>query len=439
MSIRDVQGFRPGKLLSAPVGIFAVALVIRLLACSTLPSLRAPSNDASTYRDLAHNLIHRHLYGTVNDPPHSLSIPYATRPPLVPLSLAAAYLLLGENARTECLLLGSLGALACVVIYILGVELFGSRAGLASAALSSIYPFFLVLSVVPLTESWNVLLYPLLALHIVRFMRRGHMTDAALAGVVLGLSALSKPIIISFAPMLLFMLAVSPGFPAVRTLIKGYITLGLAAAMVLIPWTIRNYLALGTFVPVSLQFGAVLWQGSGPDAGYAVSHLEQGVTNGWDYAPHAGTNERPILDPVAADRHWTRLAVRYIRSDPHRFLNIAVRKERIFWGAYSNRIAQLSWTVLALLSGWGVLLTSSRWRELLPLYILMLHTALIPAFFTSMPRFRAPIEPLLILLAGQAIIYDLDGIRSVSQRLGWPVRRNIDTAVAPDRGEPAPV
>ena len=439
MSIRDIQGRRPFKILSAPVGIFAVALVIRLLACSTLPSLRAPSNDASTYRDLAHNLIHRHLYGTIHDPPHSLSIPYATRPPLVPLSLAAAYLLLGENPRTECILLGAVGALACMVIYFLGVELFGPRVALLGAALASIYPFFLVLSVVPLTESWNVLLYPLMALLIVRFMRRGHMTDAALAGAVLGLSALSKPIILSFAPMLLFMPAVRPGFPPMRTLIKGYITLGLAAAMVLIPWTIRNYSALGTFVPVSLQFGAVLWQGSGPDAGYAVSHLEKGVTNGWDYPRHADTNELTIPDPVAADRHWTRRAVRYILNDPLRFLKLAERKERVFWGPYSNRVAELSWTILAFLSGWGVLRTCSRWRELLPLYMLILHTALAPVFFTSMPRFRAPIEPLLILFAGQAMVYCLDGLRSVSRRPGWHVRRNVDTSATPDHGEPAPV
>jgi hypothetical protein len=201
----------------------------------------------------------------------------------------------------------------------------------------------------------------------------------------------------------------------------------------------RNYSALGVFVPVSLQFGAVLWQGSGPDAGFAVSRLEKGVTNGWDYPQHAGTNEQTILDPVADDRHWARLAVRYILNDPLRFLKLAARKERIFWGAYSNRVAELSWTILAFLFGWGVLLTCSRWRELLPLYMLVLHTALVPVFFTSMPRFRAPIEPLLILFAGQAMVCCLDGLRSVSQGMRGPFHRNVDTAAAPDHGERAPV
>jgi 4-amino-4-deoxy-L-arabinose transferase-like glycosyltransferase len=430
---------RPATRLSPSGGIFVLALVIRLLAGSTLHSLHVHSNDSEAYRDIAHNLIHRHLYGTVNDPPHSLSVPYATRPPLVPLSLAAAYLLLGENPRTELLLLSLLGALTCLVVYRLGTELFGQRVGVAGGVPASLYPFFLVLSVVPLTESWNLLLYPLLALYILRFLRHGHLADAARAGVVLGLSALCKPVILSFLPMLLLLAVVRPAFPTMSSLIRGYVALGLAAALAIFPWSIRNYVAVGSVIPVSLQLGAALWLGSGPGAGLAISHLERGVTNGWDNPHGTGPKEPLVSDPVAADRQLTRLAVRYILDDPARFLRLTARKERVFWGAYSNRLARLSWAFLAFLSGCGILLTWRRWRELLPLHLLILHTALVPVFFTSMPRFRAPIEPLLLIFAGEAIVRCLDRLLPVYRGLGLPSRRTIGATTAPDRGEAAPV
>ena len=73
--------------------------------------------------------------------------------------------------------------------------------------------------------------------------------------------------------------------------------------------------------------------------------------------------------------------------------------------AYPNLIHKLSWYPIAVLSALSALWTVCQWQKLIPLYLLIGHTALIPVFFTSMPRFRAPIEPLLMVFAAYVIIW----------------------------------
>jgi hypothetical protein len=51
-----------------------------------------------------------------------------------------------------------------------------------------------------------------------------------------------------------------------------------------------------------------------------------------------------------------------------------------------------------------MLATAAQHRALVPAYLLLVQTALIPVLFTSMPRFRAPIEPIVLLLAAVAVM-----------------------------------
>src|SRR2546428_722193 len=57
-------------------------------------------------------------------PPHRVDIPSATRPPLTPFVLAAAYSIFGPHLLAGQLLLATLGALTTVAVYHLGKDLF---------------------------------------------------------------------------------------------------------------------------------------------------------------------------------------------------------------------------------------------------------------------------------------------------------------------------
>src|SRR5256885_8394877 len=59
---------------------------------------------------------------------------------------------------------------------------------------------------------------------------------------------------------------------------------------------------------------------------------------------------------------------------------------------YANHIHQVSLAALAIFAAAGLILTRDRWRDLMPLYLLVIQNWLIVVPFTSMPRFSAPIQ-----------------------------------------------
>ena len=143
------------------------------------------------------------------------------------------------------------------------------------------------------------------------------------------------------------------------------------------------------------QTGAALHMANGFHADYPLSLLENGAT-GWYDLPGSGV---PVdgLSPLEADQKRSRSAWRFIRDYPGKFLEQAFRKVRIFWAAYPHPAHRFSWDIVGVLSAVGVIMTRRAWRQLMPVYLLILQTAMIPILFTSMPRFRAPIEPFLIV------------------------------------------
>lgn len=395
----------------APLAIAVAAFALRLAVASALPGLGRASDDAMAYRDLAHNLLRSGRYVTTIDPPHRADVPYATRPPLVPFCLAASYRLFGERPVAEHLLLALVGALACVATYRLGEELFGRAVGAIAAGMAAVYPFFLALAVIPLTESLNILLYPALLLYVIRFCRRGSLGDASAAGAMLGLSTLCKPVIATAYPLLAACFFLGKRRPARRIAARGALLMALVATLVVLPWTLRNLKVMGAFVPVSLQFGSVLLQGMGPTSDHAITLLESGIDDGWHNPPWFASVYPSDPDPVVADRKAARLALAYVTAHPREAAALAWRKVRLFWGSYPNWPHRLSWAILAALSVGGLWLSRRYCGELLPVYLLLAHTALIPVVFTSMPRFRAPIEPILMLFAAFALLSWRGGVR----------------------------
>ncbi len=417
-----VIGSGTGPGIRAALAVFLLALVLRLLFGLVVPQGVAHSNDAAAYRDIASNWVRHGVYGTVADPPHRLDVPYATRPPLVPALLALG----GAYPVGEWLILSLVGALACAAIYFLAAAVLPGPTGpaglhltaLAAALLGAVYPFFLLLSALPLTESANTLLYPLLALATVR-AASGKLRDAAICGLWIGLSTLSKPVIATFLPLvILSMMAAKTTVP--KQWLRSGLVVAVVAGMIVLPWTLRNALVLRAFVPVSIQFGSVLFQGSGPSAAYAVGRLEQGLTNGWDYAPDFGSTFPSGSDPLAVDQEAGRRAVSYISEDPGRFLSLAWRKEKLFWSAYSHPAHRFSWAAIAIAAVIGAWISRAGWRRQLPLYLLVAHTASVPIFFTSMPRFRAPIEPLLMVWAGLAVCLAIERLRGYVRSRSTP-------------------
>jgi hypothetical protein len=270
----------------------------------------------------------------------------------------------------------------------------------------------LLLTVTPLTESLAILLYPMIALLWVTLAQEYKTRYAVSLGLVMGLATLNKPIALGVIPLLAawfiarFRTRIALG---VRMFLLSLVTMGL----VILPWTIRNLIAFRTLMnPVGWQ---TVYMGNSPYTEYSLNLIENGEA-GWQYHPSYGQEFNGLQSPVEVESKARALAIAFIRENPRKFCLYALRKVRIFWMAYPNLIHQLSWYPIAVLSVLGLAWTLHKWKQLLPLYFLIGQTALIPIFFTSMPRFRASVEPLLMVFAAYAIVRTGRALRTAARR-----------------------
>jgi hypothetical protein len=190
-----------------------------------------------------------------------------------------------------------------------------------------------------------------------------------------------------------------------------------ACVLVIAPWTIRNAIELHAFVPISTESGSTL-------AGTynAASMHDHFAPGSWILLRH--TEDLPLarraLPPAATDAVLRRAALRFIAAHPayplevagenlRRWLDLAgVRRARFEAGTadigprWADAALPFAW-VLAGLAIAGLLARAARGTPrafwLAP-GALLLVTLLVNA---ETPRFRAPLDPFLILLAAAFI------------------------------------
>jgi hypothetical protein len=176
-------------------------------------------------------------------------------PPLYPYFIGVFSLLGGlgavkvAQAVVSSLLVPALG--------ILGAAVFGPAAGLAAAAIAAFYPelvwfaaHFWVESVFTVVLWWGFE-------RLVAADARESLRLAIVAGLLLGLSILARETVLYFLPIAAAWLAWRrPGGT------RRAVAFLVAAILTVAPWTVRNWMVYGAFVPVSTAGALNLWQGN---------------------------------------------------------------------------------------------------------------------------------------------------------------------------------
>jgi 4-amino-4-deoxy-L-arabinose transferase-like glycosyltransferase len=300
-------------------------------------------------------------------------------------------------------------AFSCGLTYILGERLFDRWTGLVAALISCVYPFFLLLVHVPLTEGLSIfLVLSLLTLIAIYRPQHNAMAWAALLGFVFGLAMLNKASnIVALPCLVLWALWKPPGRFWKRLLLIG-VMLSMTV-LTLLPWTIRNYRILGHVVPVNTNGGWTLYLGNNPHTEKNLRALEQGTTFGWIPPEEVFEPFRDLSfnETQTYERRAVRLALRFIVEQPRTFLWFAWRKLKIFWSAYPHIADAIAWYPIAVFSLIGIGISLKSWTRYSQLYLLIVSSMSIPVVFTSMPRFRAPLMPVILLFASFALVTTL--------------------------------
>jgi 4-amino-4-deoxy-L-arabinose transferase-like glycosyltransferase len=380
-----------------------------------------PILDGHSYDVLARSLANGHGWAYGNG---------AYRPPGYPFYLAAIYKVVGVphlvtpgigiahgQYGPPRLVQAVVSTIAVGLLGLVAREVTGVKVALAAMAIAAVYPALILVGVSMMTES---LLVPLIlgaTLCALRARRSAHPYRwIAGAGVLAGLSALTRGNGIVIAPALAIVVWTARPRLRWRSLAAPALLLAIAA-LTISPWTVRNAVAQHAFIPVTDELGATL---AGTYNSVAARHHFIWEA-GHRYPQYrAIRNDQKLQESVRASRLLSAVLT-YVGKHPAdvpkamfwntvrladlQGLNISHMTARTDTGATASAddaSVYVFW-VVGLLAIAGLFTVDARripkalW--LVPFFIWLSEAPIT----TGTPRFRAALDPWIILLAACAV------------------------------------
>jgi 4-amino-4-deoxy-L-arabinose transferase-like glycosyltransferase len=436
-------------------GVVAVILIVAfaLRLAEVQRTAYRPINDAGSYLTLASYIAHTGDYSLSHKSGSGAGGtrgPSAYFAPGYPYFLALVDLIDGHPVRRDGAIHPArvsqavLGTITVALIGLVALELFGPLGGAIALGMAAVYPVLIELSGVLVAENLLMALV-LAAVYAGLRVRRARSALTACAwatgaGVLTGLATLTHENgILILLPLIA---AVWTGRPRLKARSLGAPALLIAAtALTILPWTIRNEVVMHRFIPVSDETGITL-----VGTYNAASAANRQVPYKWRIF-YGIPGERRLIrqashltEPQIGDK-LQHQALQYISNHPlaplsaayHNTLRLFELEGTYAWQASAAaislplstaRVGVTAFWILCLLALAGVptrlVRAAPKWVWVVPL-LLALSVVLVNV---ETPRFRAPVEPFLILLAAAG----------VASPVGWLIGR-LSGDRAPVRGE----
>ena len=383
--------------------VLALAVVLRVVVALALGDRAEPVSGAAdqvSYDVLAQRVLagHGFSFPTGWYPFTEADRPTAHWSFLYTLYLATVYAVVGHHPLAARLVQAVLSSAGCWLVYRLAARVFDRRVGLAAAALTAVYGYFVFFGAALMTQAFYIV--ALLAALDTAFTVRERPTAAGWValGVALGVGTLLRQTLLLFAPFLLAWAAAAPG---VRSRWRG--ALGSLAVLLLcvLPWTVRNYAVFGQFLLLNSNGGYWL---------YCANHPGQGTRFDPTFTAPPPARLAHLEEP-ALDRALFREGLGFMRDDPGRVARLTLsRIPAYLWALPSSESSLLanvgrvgSFTLCLPLMLAGVALSAPRWRRCLPLYLYVLLDGVFHLLTWAAPRYRLPSDAVMMVFAGLTV------------------------------------
>ncbi|UCG53177.1 MAG: tetratricopeptide repeat protein, partial [Candidatus Latescibacterota bacterium] len=240
----------------------------------------------------------------------------------------------------------------------------------------------------------------------------------AIAGGLLGLSALARANILIFLPVVfVWVLFLSE---EKRRRSKALV-LVLGVLVTILPATLHNYVAAKDFVLITSNGGVNFFIGNGEEA-TGIFYPPKGITFETDAAIRSHVERLFGRDMKASEisRYWFGQSFEFIKSNPGREVLLLLRKAAIFFNGYeipqiesfditrgqfgALRLLFVNFWAIVSLGLVGMVFALRDWRKyfLLHGYVLSFAFSIILFFVTA--RYRIQIAPILCLFAAYALV-----------------------------------
>jgi len=365
--------------------VAAGIVAFQILADIALNSHLSPLyQDGGEYHRLAVRLALHGTYGPL----------VAFRPPGWVFALAGLYRLFGPHPVAGLALNAICSGATALLVQRLGRRLgLPPLASLVAAIATGVFPWTLLLGATLYSETFFVLILVATALVVLSALDRPQVATLRwlAIGALAGLGALVRPAMLFWLPIgawLALRRRPSGGTRAAAAFLVG-------VALLLGPWTVRNYARLHTFVPIDTAGGSTL-------AGANNDLADGGQST-------AGLPHIPPGNEVQGDRAFRAAALHWIGSHPAGFVGLVAKRfvrsvdptALLSNGAKGHAaqrwLARAAWAGVMVLAIVGVIRRHrGSWAVLLSLLVPQLVEIVL---FGGGFRFLAPSVPFLLLLA----------------------------------------
>jgi len=281
------------------------------------------------------------------------------------------------------------------------------------------------------------------ALMLVKFLEGPSYGRAGVLGLVLGLTALGSPGAQLFFPVTAAAIVIW-GWKNLRPAVSQAILVLVVASINVMPWALRNYMVFGEIVPVRTGFGQIAFVGSVASAGtVSPESLRSQVKPPWraetprdtvrklihspyeeladldryqnDYARELGGVEFAAMNEAQRDSWFLKETKAFLLANPVLSSKLAVAKMEVF----ARLIAGSFGMRVCLFAALGGLLAIGRPAALILALWVGTYVGPFLLVVCYYPRYRVPVEPLLVVLAVFAVWRMLE-IGSRWLRIGGP-------------------
>lgn len=379
--------------------LFAVSLLVRVACFVVVPEPHLSTNASMAYLGGAHMI---HAGEGFSDP----AFPVFT-PPLYALLIAGSLSIFGDDQSPVKIAQMIADSLTTVVVYFIVLEVFTVMSALLSGMLLSVYPFSIYATLYIGAEAFFTFFLSVFVLLVLYALKYGKWIYSVGAGLLLGLATLTRgttqmlPIILPIAML------VSPERRQRWWLHCA--TIVTLAVLVVLPWSLRNYLVLQEVIPVAAVAGGNFLYGSS-ERFWTIEEREKELPRTLEALKSQGVIKEPLArnNPVEADRYAFIAGLENYRlrllTDPLSFIPFTMSKFFRLWYAtesgnnhgiilginLSLYLAAIAGVVLAVRRG-------CRYSYLLLGllgYFVALHLVTVPLF-----RYMLPVMPYVIAFA----------------------------------------
>jgi len=408
-----------------PLFLFLTALILRLalvVLYGDFPIFRIPILDAGYNYEWARYIAAGHVWGE-----HVFF-----RAPFYPYFLGLLFFLSDNSIFFARVVQGFISAGNVVICYLVGLEFFKNKkiafAGALGAATIWTGTYFDVAFHPVVLE----VLFFLLFLFFISKARSGRLKYFVLAGVFLGLGAITRPNILAFAAVIWVVFLFCRPRPTRKKAVIGLGITYLTCIAFILPVTLHNYAAGDDFVPIASYGGLNLYMGNNPEADGIAPTLPD-TTGDWHsiyYRADKVAEEeigRPPK-PSEVDRFYTNKALAFYRDEPISAFKLLLKKAYVYTNGFEfgncynlnylkMKIGLLRYNPVSLyiilpLAFLAMGVYARGRPELLPIYLfILIYSATVVLFYVN-DKYRMPAVPAFCLFAAAGAFWLWEKARS---------------------------